>query len=105
MATSELRDRLQPALLDRLTDQAPHQRLESESDRVMTKSQLRQAVLRDLGWLFNATQPQPQWASTMPPMQSRPTRVRVSAWCPNSACAKRPPWCRDWMQWSRATEA
>ncbi len=68
MATTELRDRLQPALLDRLTDQAPQQRLESEQDSVMTKAQLRQAVLRDLGWLFNATQPQPEWGSTMPPI-------------------------------------
>jgi type VI secretion system protein ImpF len=66
MATTELRDRLQPALLDRLTDHAPHQRQESEQDSVMTKAQLRQAVLRDLGWLFNATQPQPQWTEELP---------------------------------------
>jgi len=66
MATTELRDRLQPALLDRLTDRAPHQRVESEHDSVMTKAQLRQAVLRDLGWLFNATQPQPEWTTTLP---------------------------------------
>jgi type VI secretion system protein ImpF len=51
------RDRLQPALLDRLTDDDPHHREEAEDRRVMTKSQLRQAVLRDLGWLFNAVQP------------------------------------------------
>ena len=50
MATTELRDRLQPALLDRLTDHSPHQRVESEQDSVMTKAQLRQAVLRDLVW-------------------------------------------------------
>lgn len=58
MATSaEVRDRLQPALLDRLTDETPDQREEAEDRRVMTKGQLRQAVLRDLGWLFNAVQP------------------------------------------------
>jgi type VI secretion system protein ImpF len=58
MATSaEVRDRLQPALLDRLTDEAPDQRVESEDHRVMSKARLRQAVLRDLGWLFNAVQP------------------------------------------------
>lgn len=51
------RDRLQPALLDRLTDEDPFDRVEAEERRVMTKSQLRQAVLRDLGWLFNAIQP------------------------------------------------
>ncbi|MBI5255959.1 MAG: type VI secretion system baseplate subunit TssE [Burkholderiales bacterium] len=57
MATGELRDRLQPALLDRLTDDAPGQREEPVDRRIMSKTQLRQAVLRDLGWLFNATQP------------------------------------------------
>lgn len=57
MAGSELRDRLQPALLDRLTDDAPDLRSEPEAQRVMSKAQLRQAVLRDLAWLFNATQP------------------------------------------------
>jgi type VI secretion system protein ImpF len=66
MAKPELRDRLQPALLDRLTDDEPAQRKEPEERRVMTKAQLRQAVLRDLGWLFNAMQPQPQWNQTHP---------------------------------------
>lgn len=51
------RDRLQPALLDRLTDEDPGRREEAEERRVMSKSQLRQAVLRDLSWLFNAVQP------------------------------------------------
>jgi type VI secretion system protein ImpF len=66
MAKPELRDRLQPALLDRLTDDAPAQILEPEERRVMTKAQLRQAVLRDLGWLFNAMQPHPEWDETQP---------------------------------------
>lgn len=58
MATqADVRDRLQPALLDRLTDEAPGSNAESDERRVMSKSQLRQAVLRDLGWLFNAWQP------------------------------------------------
>jgi predicted component of type VI protein secretion system len=56
MAT-DARNRLQPALLDRLTDDAPEHRVESEDHRVMSKSQLRQAVLRDLSALFNAVQP------------------------------------------------
>ena len=55
--TANLKDRLQPALLDRLTDDDPHHREEAEEQRVMSKGQLRQAVLRDLGWLFNAVQP------------------------------------------------
>jgi type VI secretion system protein ImpF len=66
MAKPELRDRLQPALLDRLTDDAPTQQKEPEEHRVMSKAQLRQAVLRDLGWLFNAMQPNPQWEESHP---------------------------------------
>jgi type VI secretion system protein ImpF len=48
-------ERLQPALLDRLTDTEPDKTLEPREQRVMTRSRLRQAVLRDLAWLFNAT--------------------------------------------------
>jgi type VI secretion system protein ImpF len=48
-------ERLQPALLDRLTDEEPEKKLEPRERRVMNKSRLRQAVLRDLAWLFNAT--------------------------------------------------
>ena len=48
-------DRLQPALLDRLTDEEPEKRLEPREQRVISKSRMRQAVLRDLAWLFNAT--------------------------------------------------
>jgi len=52
-----LRDRLQPALLDRLTDFAPQSRVEADDNRVMNKSQIRDAVLRDLSWLLNSVQP------------------------------------------------
>jgi type VI secretion system protein ImpF len=48
-------DRLQPALLDRLTDEQPDHTQEPRERRVMSKAQLKQAVLRDLAWLFNAT--------------------------------------------------
>lgn len=48
-------ERLQPALLDRLIDDEPGTRLEAREHRFITKSRLRQAVLRDLAWLFNAT--------------------------------------------------
>lgn len=48
-------ERLQPALLDRLTDEDPGARQETREQRVMSKTRLRQAVLRDLAWLFNAT--------------------------------------------------
>lgn len=46
------RDRLQPALLDRLTDDAPKHRAESQHG-MLTHVQLRLAVLRDLNWLLN----------------------------------------------------
>jgi type VI secretion system protein ImpF len=48
-------ERLQPALLDRLTDEEPDKTEELRENRVLSKSRLRQAVLRDLAWLFNAT--------------------------------------------------
>lgn len=46
------RDRLQPALLDRLTDHTPGRHGESQHG-MLTHAQLRAAVLRDLSWLFN----------------------------------------------------
>jgi type VI secretion system protein ImpF len=48
-------DRLQPALLDRLTDEEPDKKQEPREARVLSKSRMRQSVLRDLAWLFNAT--------------------------------------------------
>jgi type VI secretion system protein ImpF len=57
MAAVDIRNRLQPALLDRLTDDDPQARQETDDRRVMSKAQLRQAVLRDLGGLFNAVAP------------------------------------------------
>lgn len=48
-------ERLQPALLDRLTDDDPATSQEPREHRVMSKTRMRQAVLRDLAWLFNAT--------------------------------------------------
>lgn len=48
-------DRLQPALLDRLTDEQPDKTQETRERRVMSKAQLKHAVLRDLAWLFNST--------------------------------------------------
>ena len=55
MAELTPQERLQPALLDRLTDDSPGTTQEPRERRVMSKRQLRQAVLRDLAWLFNAT--------------------------------------------------
>lgn len=55
MAEPAPQERLQPALLDRLTDDEPDKKVEGSDRRVLTKTQLRQAVLRDLAWLFNTT--------------------------------------------------
>jgi type VI secretion system protein ImpF len=50
------RERLQPALLDRLTDDNPENRQpEPREARVINKNRFRQGVLRDLAWLLNAT--------------------------------------------------
>ncbi len=55
MADASAQERLQPSLLDRLVDHAPGEQRESDDKRTLTRQALRQAVLRDLGWLFNAT--------------------------------------------------
>jgi type VI secretion system protein ImpF len=54
--TTAPQDRLQPALLDRLTDDEPDKKVEPREARVLSKRKLRDSVLRDLAWLFNATQ-------------------------------------------------
>lgn len=54
MADAFSRDRLLPALLDRLIDDEPGSLSESADARVLSRTRLRQSVLRDLAWLFNA---------------------------------------------------
>lgn len=55
MADLLLQERLQPSLLDRLMDDDPASTKESRQKRVMSVSTLRDVMLRDLGWLMNAT--------------------------------------------------
>jgi len=55
MALNRVQDRLQPALLDRLTDDDPTNVIEAPEQRLINKSRLRELVLRDLSWLFNCT--------------------------------------------------
>lgn len=59
MAELTSQDRLQPSLLDRLIDHDPKTSREPIEARVLSRQQLRAAVLRDLSWLFNATRPEP----------------------------------------------
>lgn len=47
-------DRLQPCLLDRLTDDEPLTQVEGRNQRVVSLSRFKDGVLRDLGWLFNS---------------------------------------------------
>jgi type VI secretion system protein ImpF len=55
MADLSRRERLQPSLLDRLTDAAPENRKESGDSQTLSMAELRRAVLRDLAWLLNTT--------------------------------------------------
>jgi len=55
MAELVPKERLQPSLLDRLTDDEPAQKQESREKRVLSPRQLRKSVIRDLQWLLNAT--------------------------------------------------
>ena len=48
-------DRLQPSLLDRLTDDDPSQKREAQDRRVLSMRELRKCVLRDLVWLLNTS--------------------------------------------------
>ena len=54
MAELTPKERLQPALLDRLTDHEPDKTVESREQRVISLEKLRKGVIRDLEWLFNA---------------------------------------------------
>ena len=55
MAELTPKERLQPSLLDRLTDDEPEKPQESRDKRVLSTNRLRECVLRDLAWLFNAS--------------------------------------------------
>jgi type VI secretion system protein ImpF len=46
--------KLQPSLLDRLTDLSPEKEKESASQQMVGSRQYKAAVIRDLGWLLNS---------------------------------------------------
>jgi type VI secretion system protein ImpF len=54
MANRPPRDRLQPSLLDRLTDDEPGIQTEPRERRFLSMQRLRESLLRDLTWLMNA---------------------------------------------------
>ncbi|KHA50847.1 type VI secretion system baseplate subunit TssE [Sulfitobacter geojensis] len=53
MAEKMLAERLQPSLLDRLTDEEPTQKQESRAHRAIDITRLREIIKRDLSWLLN----------------------------------------------------
>jgi type VI secretion system protein ImpF len=55
MADPQQAERVQPCLLDRLTDDQPENTHESRNARVVSPSRYRDAVLRDIRWLFNTS--------------------------------------------------
>lgn len=54
MAELTPKERLQPSLLDRLTDDEPENKQESREKRVLSPLRIRDSVRRDLSWLFNS---------------------------------------------------
>lgn len=54
MSNWSLPEKLQPSLLDRLTDLHPDRKKESASQQVLSQNQYKDAVIRDLGWLLNS---------------------------------------------------
>jgi type VI secretion system protein ImpF len=53
MADLTPQERLQPSLLDRLTDENPQSGVESRDQRMISWQRLRDAIRRDLAWLLN----------------------------------------------------
>jgi type VI secretion system protein ImpF len=53
MAELTTQERLQPSLLDRLTDDEPGKLEESREKRVISATRLRDCVTRDMSWLLN----------------------------------------------------
>ena len=54
MGQWSLKERLQPSLLDRLTDLHPDKSKESTAQQSMSQKEFKDAVIRDLGWLLNS---------------------------------------------------
>ncbi|MEM1431683.1 MAG: type VI secretion system baseplate subunit TssE [Pseudomonadota bacterium] len=53
MSDKTITERLQPSLLDRLTDDDPSEQKEARDARVIDVKRLREIIQRDLSWLLN----------------------------------------------------
>jgi type VI secretion system protein ImpF len=51
-----IQDRVQPALLDLLTDDRPQEQAEADASSSLSPGRLREIILRDLSWLLNTSQ-------------------------------------------------
>lgn len=71
MADQTISERLQPSLLDRLTDNEPGARKESREERVIDISRLREIIQRDLSWLLNTTNNEDQFDAAAFPAVAR----------------------------------
>lgn len=73
MADLTPQERLQPSLLDRLTDENPHSGVESRDQRLLSWQRLRDAVRRDLGWLLNCVHLEANQDFSSSPLAARST--------------------------------
>ena len=69
-------EKLQPCLLDRLTDDDPKNPQESRAQRIVSLQRYRLGVLRDLQWLFNASAHLPYEGSSDLSLQEYPEALR-----------------------------
>ena len=86
-------ERLQPSLLDRLTDDTPARADESREARVISAQRLRECVIRDLSWLLNCTHGGSSLRSdAIPRVASSVLNYGVPDWMPrvpNANCVAR----------------
>ena len=71
MADKMMSERLQPSLLDRLTDDDPNNTAESREARVIDIRRLRDIVQRDLSWLLNTNNSDTWIETTRFPLASK----------------------------------
>jgi type VI secretion system protein ImpF len=65
-------EKLQPCLLDRLTDEDPKNAEESRTQRVVSLARYKRGVLRDIEWLLNASAHSPEDRSAGPVLADFP---------------------------------
>ena len=83
------RDKMQPSLLDRLTDNDPEKKRESANSNLITHAALRRNVLRDLQWLFNTINHDAsgtKFSASLPRPSLTSNRVFCRRDCRSAAC-------------------